>query len=622
MCPSGVSYRLVSKILAPLIGIVLVAVVLNHGSTSVKPVQAQDGPDRTIWVNVDVTSYDWWLVYWANNTIACQFSIIHEGAPTANEIQSTCGNSVYQAWLNTPPCNTGENELKTSSCEGLYLQHSVMQETSKEIQIELPAPEIWITITGNLVDSTKNKWAGEPHLLLIGEEKLANESIVRINGTYNGNSFSCEGSECSLPLATTGEQGVTMTFWGESSYGDSTEEYTAYVRVLPWADQSSDGTNNPERIGYYVDVISPQWRGQQNSSCAAIWQSFPSVDGPPKWLDTPVDASGLSSSLSLHFLAAMLIQNGEVDASDCPGGGLDYPTAANLCGVEKAQESLTAWQNQFDEEIMLTSSETGIPAQLLKNIFSRESQLWPGIYHNIEEVGLGQLTEDGAEAALLWNPDFYTQFCPLVLFEKTCANGYGNLTLDQQSTLRGALVQKVNATCSDCPMGIDLTQANFSVHIFGETLLGNCAQVDRMIYNLTNQSSGAMSSYNDLWRFTLINYNAGPGCLWNAMSRTWKAGDPLDWVHVAANLDQVCRLSVNYVMDISEGDTARIPVYSTLIPTATPTKTRVPPTARPTSTPKITKTPTSGTITVTSTVTLTPTPSSTPTPTATQSNGW
>ena len=61
------------------------------------------------------------------------------------------------------------------------------------------------------------------------------------------------------------------------------------------------------------------------------------------------------------------------------------------------------------------------------------------------------------------------------------------LTDAQQNILRGALVQKVNATCDDCPAGIDLTQANFSIHVFAETLVGNCSQADRVLYNVTKK---------------------------------------------------------------------------------------------------------------------------------------
>ena len=298
-----------------------------------------------------------------------------------------------------------------------------------------------------------NKCEGEPQLLLVGVEPLPNESIVSISGEYAAGSFSCEGSECLVPLDSTSEQGLTLTFWGLSSYGDSTDEFTAYVRVIRDADAPSGETSNPGQGGYTIDAISPQLQSEQSSTCSSIWQSFPPVNGAPAWLNTPADASGLSSSLSLHFLAAMLIRNGAVDASGCPGGGLEDLTTANLCGVEKAADAMNTWQNQFDEEIMLTSADTGVPAQLLKNIFARESQLWPGIYNTIEEVGLGQLTHKGAETALLWNTEFYNQFCPLVLAQDTCDKGYNNLPRELQAVLRGALTQSANATCQDCPIG-------------------------------------------------------------------------------------------------------------------------------------------------------------------------
>ncbi len=619
----GVSY-LRHHSIVPLIAMVFLILLLFGGSGPLLNVTAQDGPDRVTWITVDDNSYDWWLARWADNKLACQFTIDHEGAPTENEIQNICGDSVLDEWLTTPPCTALEDGEELSSCDGLYLQNIGETHTQKDIQIDLPAPAVWITVTGFILPETTNKWEGEPRLLLIGEEKIANERITRISGVYDGTDFSCEGSECSLPLWQTSEHGMILTFWGESSFGDTTEEYTAFIRVLPWADMPEEGTGSPARSGYYVDIISSQWQAQQNSSCAAIWHSFPSVEGPPEWLESPTDSSGLSTSLPLHFLAAMLIQNGVVDASACPRGGLEYFAAANQCGVEAARESVIDWQNQFDEEIMLTSEKTGIPALLLKNIFAHESQLWPGIYQNVEEVGLGQLTEEGAEAALLWNPTFYTQFCPLVLYKGTCDKGYGNLSVDEQTILRGALVQKANASCQDCTLGIDLTQANFSVGIFGETIVGNCAQVDRMLYNLTGLSSGEVASHDDLWRFTLVNYNAGPGCLWYALNRTWDAGDELDWLHVAANLLGGCRAGVDYVMDISRGDTAPIVEFSTPLPTPTATPTRVRPTTRPvlTRTPTITTTPATATPTGSLTPSGTITPTITPTPTVTKTSVW
>ena len=589
--------------------VVILSVLLFKAAGADREVKAQTqeqtGPNRSTSITVDVLLYDWWLANYADNAVVCDLHVEHIGLPKASEIFSACGESTYKKWESTQPCDAPEGGIEPA-CKGMYFQEVGSHTEQQQIQIDLPAPAVWLGITGCDFEEGKNRCVGVPSLHLSGEETLPNEQIIRIQGEIDQNPFSCPGNDCTLPLTPTGEQGITLTFWGASSFGDETEKYEALIRVVPWGDFMAPEGENNDPVAYYVDVISSQWKGDQISSCAAIWQVFPEVQGPPDWLKTPLESSGLNSSLSLHYLAAMLIQNGAVNAIECPSGGLDTPSTANMCGLEKATEALTIWQNQFDDEIHYISVDTGIPGQLIKNIFARESQLWPGIYQNVEEAGLGQLTEEGADAALLWNPDFYSQFCPLVISKETCDKGFGNLTEAQQSMLRGALVRKVNASCPDCPTGIDLSQANFSIKVFAETLLGNCAQVDRLYYNITRQNTNRLSSYNDLWRFTLINYNAGPGCLGKALERTWKANDPLDWEHVAANLDPACRGGVDYVREISDGETAEISVYSTPLPSPTPT--RIPPTATvtPTRTPTPTQTPT---LTATATATeITPDP--------------
>jgi len=56
------------------------------------------------------------------------------------------------------------------------------------------------------------------------------------------------------------------------------------------------------------------------------------------------------------------------------------------------------------------------------------------------DVGLGQLTEDGADTTLFWNPSFFGQFCPLVLSSEACGKGYLHLDTAEQEMLRSALV--------------------------------------------------------------------------------------------------------------------------------------------------------------------------------------
>ena len=133
----------------------------------------------------------------------------------------------------------------------------------------------------------------------------------------------------------------------------------------------------------------------------------------------------------------------------------------------------------------------------------------------------------------------------------SCSKGFANLNEGEKAILRGALLQKVNASCPNCQEGVDMTKATYSIHAFAEILKANCAQVDQLISNTTGQTSREVSSYADLWHFTLVNYNAGPGCLGAALQQTWDADLPLNWENVATNLKAGCSNTVDYVMDVS-----------------------------------------------------------------------
>jgi hypothetical protein len=240
--------------------------------------------------------------------------------------------------------------------------------------------------------------------------------------------------------------------------------------------------------------------------------------------------------------------------------------------VDQAGTMIRNWQNRFNQEIITVARMDNVPGALMKNIFMKESQLWPGIYAEAEEVGFGHLTLYGADTTLLWNPRFFNDFCPLVLDRTTCNKGFARMGSYAQNLLKGALLTRINASCAGCENGIDLTKADFSIHIFAESLKANCSQVNQIIYNNTRKAARQVSSYEDLWRFTLVNYNAGPGCLSYAIYQTNVAKEPIDWAHVAAHLTPVCRPAVQYVVDVTGGDTELITVFATPVPTGTPTK--------------------------------------------------
>jgi hypothetical protein len=275
------------------------------------------------------------------------------------------------------------------------------------------------------------------------------------------------------------------------------------------------------------------------------------LGGLPDWLSTPESPVGLESNIPYEYLAGKLIKHGVVNAEACFNNGLLENGYANTCGMEIAHDAVTEWQNQFDLYIFSTAMDVGVPAQLLKNIFSRESQFWPSVNNLNLEAGLGQLTDNGADTALLWNQPFFEQFCPTVFDAGICQKGYSHLSDEKRSTLRVSLVRGVDAFCPDCPLGLDIDKARASISIFAETLLANCAQAG-MVLDLNYSLPDPGLSYDDLWRFTLVNYNAGPGCLGLAVHQTNINGEPLDWEHVSSNLTPACQGAYDYVMDISQ----------------------------------------------------------------------
>ena len=523
-----------------LIGLIGLIITSTQGGQRALAEQSDPpGPDRADLVTVDYTSYKWWLVNWENNNVPCELYIDHDGLPTYDEVYKSCGNELYNSWFSTKPCDV------SGYCEGYYLYFVDSAPASRKVGVSLPAVQVWLSLKGCELVSYTNVCKSVPILVLTADEPLPNETILRIEGRLDGDPFTC-GPVCELPLKESPEGGVQLKFWAYSSYGDSSVQFQAKVRVIVLNDPMSG-----ERF-YYVDVLSDQWTGSPTASCSQTWEAFPPIQGIPDWLSTPVNASGLASNNPYELLARNLINQGVVDVSNCPDSGILPSGEASTCGLEAARPAMEKWQNRFDEQIYTVSVETGIPGKLLKNLFSRESQFWPGMMSAIPESGLGQMTINGADTTLLWNASFYNQYCPLVLDASVCLKPYALLKPVLQELLQFALVRSVNAYCVDCPFGLNLEQANSSVHTFAETLLANCEQTGRIVKNTFKKAPGIISSYDDLWRFTLVNYNAGSGCLIFALRDTQKAGEPADWYHVSSHLTPVCKGALDYVRDISQ----------------------------------------------------------------------
>ncbi len=528
--------------------IVAFAALLSATARGVAASGLPPGPDRYQVITVEYTAYDWILATFKDNEIVCEIVVDYEGKPTLEDVYLDCGEKITNEWIAQKPCLVPS---KPQFCDGYYIYFTGSHPATKEVPVEMPPPAVWLSLENCSPVSSLSTNVCEfiPKLTLTGQEPLQGHSITRIEGRFNGRSFSCDGDMCVMELEPTPEEGASIEFWAYSSYGDSSAIFTGQVRVV------ETDFGNPDGTSWYVDVLSSQWKGVQLASCVETWGVFPPVGGPPEWLATPTDVSGLATNIPYNYLAANLIRQDAVEVSGCPHGGLNADgLTATTCGLTAAREAVNEWQNRFDSLILSVAQETSVPAQLLKNLFARESQFWPGVILTGGDTGLGQITDKGADTTLLWNPSFYNQFCPLVLSQDACGNSYLDLDQEQQEMLRYALVNSVNAVCADCPLGIDLDRANYSVSVFAHTLAANCEQAAQVVWNYNNeQTPGELGiTYEDMWKFTLVNYNAGGGCLASAFEEADAKGEPLTWDRISIYLAPACQGAVDYVNDISK----------------------------------------------------------------------
>jgi hypothetical protein len=526
------------------ITLALLILSLGWGSAWVVSAEGDGGPDRTYTTTIKVMAHIWWVVQWSDNEILCELNVDHEGLPTGNEIYYRCGEDVFEKWKETLPCEEASNGGDTSTCMGVYLHYIGSQMVEREILEELPAPKVWISLSGCRPFLYGYRCQETPFLELVGEEPLPFEHITAIHAEMEGEEYSCDTDRCYIPIIEEYPEGMTVEFWAESSFGDESQTFTALVRTIRIEsyEQGREGS-------WHVDVLSSQWLGEPPQACALAWGAFIPVEGLPYWLQTPQDPADLASDESYELLAGRLISWGFVEVEGCPFDGILANGMASNCGVEATRVFVDDWQDRFDTRILQVAQDVDVPAVLIKNVFAQESQFWPGGFPDVKEYGLGALNSDGGDALLLLNFSFYREFCPLVLSEESCEDPYHELDEDLQELLRGALTIQANVACPECPGGIDLTKAEWSVDLFGQILKASCIQVGGLISNMTRRRAGAESSYVDLWRFVLANYNAGPGCMEEAFREVLYDGDDLDWEHVSqALLDlEACDGAVAYV---------------------------------------------------------------------------
>ena len=241
--------------------IILLSLTATGGEYAVAQESVESTRQTT--VIIEETLFEWWLLRWTDNILVCQIFVDHEGPPTAEEVVRDCGQDIYKQWLITPPCEEAASGKPTTYCPGLYAYFAGFNPGTITTVVELPTPSVWIDVSGCSLNPPENFCSQQPKLAFNAEEPLPDQEIEAIHVVVEGIKVSCPGEKCEVPVKSTPLSGTEVEFWADSTFGDSSEHYTALVRVV-----ETGVSTNPGVDGWYVDVLSSQWLGGPVESCS------------------------------------------------------------------------------------------------------------------------------------------------------------------------------------------------------------------------------------------------------------------------------------------------------------------------------------------------------------------
>jgi hypothetical protein len=162
----------------------------------------------------------------------------------------------------------------------------------------------------------------------------------------------------------------------------------------------------------------------------------------------------------------------------------------------------TAWQNQYDHYIYDAGILQRVPPKLLKGIFGQESQFWPlwaPERKHGDEVGLGQLTDLGADLALRYSPGLYNQFCPVAAFD--CDPGYDHLADPVRKMMRDLLRSRLMVTGTPKEAAL---QAAYTVPTWAQILAATYCAAGEIV---------RPAGFDPSWDYAVAAYHSGPECV-------------------------------------------------------------------------------------------------------------
>lgn len=479
---------------------------------------------RVILREREVLKSHWQLAKWSDGVLVCNLFIDHDQQPNIEEVLDKCGYDVYISWVSTPNCQPAINGGNVSQCRGLFLSYEGTAKVLVEELVELPSPTVRVEIDNCTPGETCDL---RPKLNFIGDEPVLAYEITEVHVRIEASEKLCEVQSCLLRMPITDDKGVWVEFWAVSSYGDESDHEFIFLRNVEIGDSDI----------YRMDILGDGW-AEYAPSGSTIWYLFPSLDHPlTGLLEQPFISGYLSTTNRYVYLAGNLIYNGYVDASDCPSGGMLKNGAANTCGEIAGAEDVLLWQNQYDDTIYQAALKYNIPARALKGIIAQETQFWPHS-ESREELGLGKITDDGANLLLMWNIEYYLSTCVPLFGELGCAGGYDNLYPAEQEMLRG--------------MALSAVGTDQEIDLLAATLLASAAQINQLVENVSEKSAREVTTYEDMWEMTIGNYHSGSGCVGTAMQTAWDSNQSMDWETVVGYLLGGCQSAKGYVVRVHE----------------------------------------------------------------------
>lgn len=473
-------------------------------------------PNRRTLYNLRTTVYHHWMLTNAEAPkVSCHIYMAVIGEPADGEVLGYCGFSVYLLWQQGVCKQIPDRE---GPCTGLTLHYIGPIQDQLKVSIKLPGTLAYSRL------SNCGPWGictDHPRMVFGGYEPLNNHEIVRVTiRLEDGQEFICAGRECSLDMPFTEANGIEVSYYATSSYGDDSliEKFKMRNIIL------ADGT-------YLFQLLNTPW-DNQIPAASAYWEFFPSLDIQNiEWLRDIRSAGELQTSHDYALLAGVLILRGDVSAANCPDGGLLPNMAASTCGLEAAREEVIRIQNRFDQQILEAAQHSRIPAKLLKGVIGQESQFWNGWV--IEgEYGYGMMTDEGADLLLTYDIRTFLNLCIPAYGERTCAWGYTNLAEYPRAYLRGLALQDLR------------TDKEFE--LIANTLAAAAGQAGQIVRNVTDQDPGEVLSYRELWQISAALYHGGGGCVGTAIEDAWDAEANLNWGIISEYLVGDCQLIASY----------------------------------------------------------------------------